>query len=79
MLDDGDETEPPKPTPLKLVLAGLAIVSVLDFFISHHPYFGIDGTPVFAVWYGLAATGLLIIAAIAVAAILQRPDTHYDD
>ncbi|MFN3868609.1 MAG: hypothetical protein ACK4MF_06035 [Hyphomicrobiaceae bacterium] len=79
MLDDHDEPEPPKSSPLKLLLAGLGIVAVLDFFIKHYVHFGIDGTPLFNVWYGLVATGVLIVAARVSSAVLQRPDTFYDD
>lgn len=79
MFDDTEEPEPPKSSPLMLVLAGLAVVAVLDFFISHYAHFGVDGTPLFGVWYGLVATGVLIVAAKVLSTVLQRPDTFYDD
>ena len=79
MFDDNDEPEQPKSSPLRLLLVGLGIVAVLDFFISHYAYFGIDGTPLFGVWYGLVATGVLIVAAKVVSTLFQRPDTFYDD
>lgn len=79
MFDDEDEDDHATPSPLKLLLAGLAIFAALDFVIKHYAYFGIDGTPLFGVWYGLAATGVLIVAAKVLSIVLQRPDTYYDD
>ncbi|MGE0361981.1 MAG: hypothetical protein AB7H93_10575 [Vicinamibacterales bacterium] len=57
----------------------LAVVVALDLAVSHHPYFGVDGTFGFGAWYGFAACVALVLLAKALGVVLKRPDTFYDD
>lgn len=66
----------------KLSIGGLVVLAltvIADFFVHHHPYFGIDGTYGFGAWYGFFSCVVLVIGAKALGAILKRPDTYYDD
>lgn len=57
----------------------LAVVVALDLAVSHHPYFGVDGTFGFGAWYGFAACVALVLVAKVLGVALKRPDTFYDD
>jgi len=57
----------------------LAAVVALDLTVSHHPYFGVDGSFGFGAWYGFAACVALVLVAKALGVVLKRPDTFYDD
>ncbi|MCX5479185.1 hypothetical protein OSH08_09230 [Kaistia geumhonensis] len=66
---------------MRLRLAiGLAVLLVVlvgcDFLVSHHPAFGIDGTPGFAAWYGIVASISAIALATGWARIARRPETR---
>ena len=64
---------------LWLAFALLLTATVLgDLFITHHPYFGLDGTFGFGAWFGFASCVALIIVAKALGAFLKRPDTYHD-
>jgi hypothetical protein len=68
-------------TMRKLRLAFLAVfaaVLMLDLFVEHHPFFGIDGTFGFGVWFGLAACIAAVIVARAIGWFLKRPEDTYE-
>lgn len=56
----------------------LAVTVFLDLVISHHPYFGLDGTFGFGAWFGFVSCIVLIAAAKALGWAVKRPDTFYD-
>lgn len=68
-----------KGTRLRLAI-GLAVLLIAlvgcDFLVSHHPAFGIDGTPGFAAWYGIVAAVVAIALATLWAGIARRPETR---
>jgi hypothetical protein len=56
----------------------LAVTVLADLFISHHAYFGLDGTLGFGAWFGFVSCVVLIVVAKALGSVLKRPDTYYD-
>ena len=63
---------------VSLVVLGLLVL--LDIFISHHRYFGVDGTFGFYAWYGLiTCVAMVVVSKKVVGLILTRKDTYYDD
>jgi len=70
-----------KGTRLRLAVA-LAVVLLFlvgcDFLVSHHPAFGIDGTPGFAAWYGIVTSIAAIALATFWADVARRPETPAD-
>lgn len=56
----------------------LALTVLADFFVVHHPHFGIDGTYGFGAWFGFVACVVLVIGSKILGAILKRSDTYYD-
>jgi len=60
-------------------IAILAATVIGDFFVEHHPHFGVDGTFGFGAWYGFAACVVLVVGAKALGFLLKRPDTYYDN
>lgn len=71
-----------KGTRLSLAIALAVLLLVLvgcDFLISHHPAFGIDGTPGFAAWYGIVAAVASIALATLWADIARRPETRAEE
>ena len=60
-------------------IAALAGLVLLDMIVSHHPYFGIDGTFGFGAWWGFLSCVALIVFARALGLLLKRPDSYYDD
>lgn len=73
------EFSPIRRRVLILLVIGLASLIGLDFFAAHHPYFGIDGTPGFAAWYGFAAALLAVALALGWARIVGRKGDRADD
>ncbi len=57
----------------------LALTVAGDFFVEHHPHFGVDGTFGFGAWFGFAACVILVILSKVLGIILKRSDTYYDD
>ena len=57
----------------------LALTVMADFFVHHHPHFGIDGTFGFGAWFGFISCVVLVVFSKALGSILKRPDTYYDD
>ena len=60
-------------------IAILALTVLADFWVEHHPHFGIEGTFGFGAWFGFVACLVLVVGAKALGVILKRPDTYYDD
>jgi hypothetical protein len=56
----------------------LAAVVLADFFVTHDPHFGIDGSFAFAAWSGFVACAALILLAKGIGTILKRPDDYYE-
>ena len=56
----------------------LALTVLMDLLVSHHPYFGLDGTLGFGAWFGFASCVVLIAVAKGLGLMLKRPDTYYD-
>lgn len=63
----------------RVAIAALALLVFADFFVSHHPHFGIDGTPGFGAWYGFISCVVMVLVAKAIGMVLKRPDTYYDE
>ena len=57
----------------------LALTVMADFFVHHHPHFGVDGTFGFGAWFGFLSCVVLVVFSKALGSILKRPDTYYDD
>lgn len=73
---------PMSPARRRLLLAALAVLALLvaiDFFLDHHPYFGIDGTPGFAAWYGLGAALAAIVLALGWTRVVGRNGDRPND
>ena len=63
----------------KWSIIGLVVLVLLDFLVTHHPHFGIDGTIGFNAWYGFISCVGLVLFAKLLGLILKKPDTYYDD
>lgn len=57
----------------------LALTVLADFFVTHHPYFGIDGTIGFGAWYGFLSCVGLVLFSKGLGLFLKRDDDYYDD
>lgn len=58
----------------------LAVLVVLDLAVSHHSYFGVDGTFGFFAWYGLITCVIMVVASKKlIGLLLTRKDSYYDD
>ena len=57
----------------------LAATVVAGLFVHGHAYFWLDGTFAFNAWYGLTTCVAMIVVAKALAVVLKRPDSYYDD
>ena len=73
-----------KPATIKKLWTGAAVVLgvlvLLDLLVSHHSYFGVDGTFGFYAWYGLLTCVIMVVAAKKVVGLfLTRKDSYYDD
>ena len=62
----------------RLFIAVLALTVVAELFISHHAYFGIDGTFAFNAWFGFIACAVLILFAKGLGVFIKRPDDYYE-
>lgn len=71
----------PETTRLLWKVFGVALVIAVlsDFFVDHHPFFGLDDTFGFGAWMGFASCAVLIVGAGALGRLLKRPDTYYDN
>lgn len=59
-----------------LVLFGLVVA---DFFVVHHPYFGLDGWPGFSAGFGFVACVGMVLGAKALGKLLKRRDDYYGE
>lgn len=64
---------------LAVLIAILIAAVIADFFVEHHAYFGIDGTPGFAAWFGFAAAVLAVVLATGWRRIVGRKERPHDD
>lgn len=71
------------PRHVKLLWRGflvvLALTVLVEPFVHLHPYFEIEGWFAFHAWYGLLVCIAMIAFAKALAVILKRDDTYYDN
>lgn len=68
-------------TMRKLRLAFIAVAAALvslDLFVEHHPFFGIDGTFGFGLWFGLIGCIAAVGVALALGRLLKRPEDTYE-
>lgn len=63
------------------ILGGAMLVLLVlgDFFVEHHPHFGVDGLPGFSAVYGFVTCVLMVVGSRAVGLLLKRPDDYYDE
>ncbi|MCX5576812.1 hypothetical protein [Kaistia terrae] len=61
------------------LVAVLALLVVVDSFVTHHPSFGIDGTPGFAAWFGLVSAAIAVVVAYGWGLLMRRPGERADD
>lgn len=64
---------------LIIAIAALALLVIADFFVEHHPYFGLDGTPGFAAWFGLGSAILSVVLALGWAGVAGEKRERADD
>lgn len=57
----------------------LALCVLAGFFIDPHPHFPIESLPGFSAWYGFGTCALMILFAKALALLVKRRDTYYDE
>ena len=62
-----------------LFIAILVTTVLADLVVSHHPFFGMDGTFGFGAWFGFVSCVVLVFFSKALGAILKRPDSYYTD
>ena len=71
------------PRTTRILWIGFAVALGLfvafDFFVEHHPKFGIDGLPGFSAVMGFASSLLIVLIARVVALFLKRPEEDHDD
>ena len=57
----------------------LALTVLAEPFVSLHPAFAIEALFGFNAWFGFLSCVAMIVAARALALLLKRPDTYYDE
>lgn len=70
---------PARRLTLIVAIGALVLLGVADFFVEHHPYFGLDGTPGFAAWFGLGSAILSVVLALGWAAVAGEKRERADD
>lgn len=60
-------------------VAVLVLTVVAELVVSLHPHFAVEAVFAFHAWFGFLACVAMVVVARALALLLQRPDTHYDD
>ncbi|MCH9675289.1 MAG: hypothetical protein K0U93_27865 [Gammaproteobacteria bacterium] len=64
---------------LWLLFAAVLIgVVLLDFWITPHPHFAVDGLFGFYAIFGLLACVAMVLAAKALGIFIKRPEDYYD-
>ena len=57
----------------------LALTVLAEPFVALHPAFAIEALFGFNAWFGFLSCVAMIVAARALALLLKRPDTYYDE
>ena len=60
-------------------LAVLALTVAAEWLVTLHPHFEIESVFGFSAWFGFGACAAMIVVAKALALVLKRPDTYYDE
>lgn len=60
-------------------LVVLALTVAAELLVTLHPHFTLEGVFGFHAAYGFIACAAMIIGAKALALVLKRPDTYYDE
>lgn len=60
-------------------LAVLVLALLAEFLVHLHPVFEIESVFGFNAWFGLLGCVAMIFGAKALALVLKRPDTYYDE
>jgi hypothetical protein len=59
---------------------GVLALTVLAQLVVHlHPHFAVESVFGFYAWFGFLACAAMIVVAKALALLLKRPDSYYDD
>ena len=59
--------------------AVLALMVLAEVGVHLHPHFGIESLFGFHAWFGFAACAAMIVVAKALALVLKRSDSYYDE
>ena len=72
-----------EPRNVRLLWRGFLVVLVLtvlaEFAVHLHPVFEVESVFGFNAWFGLLGCVVMIFGAKALALVLKRPDTYYDE
>jgi hypothetical protein len=60
-------------------LVVLALTVAAELVVHLHPHFAVESIFGFHAWFGFAACAAMIVVAKALALVLKRPDSYYDD
>ncbi len=60
-------------------LGVLALTVLAQLVVQLHPHFAVESVFGFYAWFGFLACAAMIIVAKALALLLKRPDSYYDD
>lgn len=62
-----------------LLIAVLVALLAAEALVGHHGHFAFDNLFGYGAWSGFLACVALVVAAKALAVIVKRRDTYYDD
>ena len=72
-----------KPRNVKRLWRGflgvLALTVLAQLVVQLHPHFAVESVFGFYAWFGFLACAAMIIVAKALALLLKRPDSYYED
>ncbi len=60
-------------------VAVLALTVLAELGVTLHPHFEVESVFGFNAWYGFAVCAAMIVFAKALALVLKRRDTYYED
>jgi hypothetical protein len=60
-------------------LVVLALTVAAELVVHLHPHFAVESIFGFHAWFGFAACAAMIVVAKALALVLKRPDSYYED